>query len=137
MIRCFQVKLTKNLLVHKQLFFWFALSWTAFVLVLCLVQLNDVPSVGIQNADKYVHAFFHFVFTFLWFLFLKEQMKNRDSAKPYVVSFLFSFFFGIAIELAQGLFTLNRKSDVFDILANVTGAALAVLLLWIYFRKKH
>ncbi|WP_084089461.1 VanZ family protein [Flavobacterium granuli] len=121
----------------KQIFFWLAFSWTAVVLVLCLVQLNDVPTVGIQNVDKYVHTFFHFVFTFLWFLFLKEQFKNQYSGKPYVVSFLFSVFFGIAIEIAQGLFTISRKSDLFDILANVTGAALAVLVLWIYFRKKH
>lgn len=137
MILCFQVKLTKSLLVLKQIFFWLALSWTAVVLVLCLVQLNDVPSVGIQSADKYVHAFFHFVFTFLWFLFLKEQMKNQYSGKPYAVSFLLSVFFGIAIEIVQGLFTVNRRSDVFDVLANVTGAAIAVLVLWIYFRKKR
>lgn len=137
MIRCFQAKLTKNLLVLKKIFFWFAFSWTAVVLILCLVQLNDVPTVGIQNVDKYVHAFFHFVFTFLWFLFLKEQFKNQYSGKPYVVSFLLSVFFGIAIEIAQGMFTISRKSDVSDILANVTGATLAVLILRIYFRKKR
>ncbi|WP_414000076.1 VanZ family protein [Flavobacterium sp. W1B] len=136
-IRCFQVRLTKNLLVHKLIFFWLAFSWTAIVLVLCLISFNNVPSVNVQNFDKYVHVFFHFVFTFLWILFLKEQTKNGNSKKPYLVSFLFSVFFGMLIEIAQGAFTINRQADVFDVLANTTGAFLAVLVLSIYFRLKR
>jgi hypothetical protein len=42
------------------------------VLYLCLVQ-SDKPVVTIENLDKVVHAFFHFVFTSLWILFLKHK----------------------------------------------------------------
>jgi hypothetical protein len=39
------------------------------VLYLCLVQSDKLPVVTIENLDKVVHAFFHFVFTSLWILF--------------------------------------------------------------------
>jgi hypothetical protein len=43
------------------------------VLYLCLVQSDKLPVVTIENLDKVVHAFFHFVFTSLWILFLKHK----------------------------------------------------------------
>jgi hypothetical protein len=72
------------------------------VLYLCLVQSDKLPVVTIENLDKVVHAFFHFVFTSLWILFFKTQIKASDSYKPYVISFCFLFFFGITIEIIQG-----------------------------------
>ena len=39
-----------------------------------------------------------------------------------------SIIYGCLIEIAQGLFTTTRQADLKDVLANFTGAMLAVLL---------
>ena len=47
---------------------------------------------------------------------------------------MFSIFFGIAIEIAQALFTTTRKGDLVDVLANLSGAILAVCII-LFFNK--
>jgi len=47
--------------------------------------------------------------------------------KPLAISFVFSFIFGILIEMMQQFFTDSRQGDPFDILANISGATLAVI----------
>jgi VanZ family protein len=121
--------------VPKLLFFWLALCWSGLVIFFCLVQSSAIPVVQIANLDKIVHAFFHFVFSALWFLFFEKQLKYTNLWKPLLMSFLLSFSFGIGIEIAQGLFTTSRKGDLLDILANTAGAMLAVCMIGLY--KKY
>ena len=116
--------------------FWIALLWTGVVLFLCLVQSDKIPAVNIENLDKVVHAFFHFVFTSLWILFFKTQIKDPDSYKPYIISFLFSVLFGVTIEILQGQYTTTRKEDALDVLANMVGASLAVFSVILYFKNR-
>jgi VanZ family protein len=123
--------------VLKQIVFWIALFWTGVVLFLSLVQADKIPAVNIENLDKVVHAFFHFVFTSLWILFFKTQIKDPDSYKPYVISFLFSVLFGITVEMLQGQYTTTRKEDALDVAANLVGATLAVFLIILYFKNKR
>ena len=121
----------------KRIVFWFALLWTGVVLFLCLVQSDKLPTVNIENLDKVVHAFFHFVFTSLWILFFRTQIKSPNSYKPYIISFLFSVLFGVTIEILQGQYTATRKEDALDVLANMAGAAVAVFLLFVYFKNRR
>ena len=126
------VTLTKNLLVPKQIYFLVALLWAGVIAFFCLVQLNNVPLGNVSNIDKFVHAFFYFVLTSLCFLFLKSLAMDVNSLKPLLVSFLFSIFFGIGIEIAQELLTTTRHADVFDVLANISGATLSVALIVLF-----
>jgi VanZ family protein len=122
------VKPTKNLLVLKKLVLGMATFWTLLILFLCLVQLNNVPSVGIKGADKYVHFTFHFIFTLLWcvyFFLLIKKVTFKHLGSVLVVSLLF----GILIELLQGAFTTTRQADTFDVLANFTGACVGIILM--------
>ena len=113
----------------KRIFLVLAIAWTGVILFLCLIKSSDLPQVSIQNLDKVVHAFFHFMFTSLWFLFFRTKINSLTITKPLVISFVFSVFFGILIEILQSLCTTTRTADVFDVLANVTGASLAVILI--------
>lgn len=117
--------------------FWIALLWTGVVLFLCLVQSDKIPAVNIENLDKIVHAFFHFVFTALWILFFKTQIKDPDSYKPYIISFLFSVLFGVTIEILQGQYTTTRKEDALDVIANMVGASLAAFSVILYFKNRR
>jgi len=122
--------------VLKQLFFWIALLWTFVIVFFCLIKASNIPdvSMSIPNLDKIVHAFFHFSFTILWFLFFKKHYKEANSNKLLIITVLLSISFGIAIEILQELFTTTRKADVFDVLANFSGAMLASGLL-LYLKK--
>lgn len=126
------VNLTKSLLVPKQIFFFAALLWAGVIAFFCLVQLNNVPLGNVSNLDKLVHVFFHFVLTILCFLFFQKYTNDINSLKPIIVSFLFSVFFGIGIEIAQELLTTTRHADVFDVLANLSGATLGVAFILLF-----
>lgn len=43
-----------------------------------------------------------------------------------VISVVFSFFFGIFVELLQQYFTTTRAAEILDIVANLLGALLAI-----------
>lgn len=136
LIRFFQVIHIKKSLVHKQLFLWAAILWAGIIAFFCLVQLNSVPLGSVSNIDKYVHAFFHFVLTSFCYLFLKNKMNSLNNHKPLAFSFLFSFFFGIGIEISQELFTATRHADVYDVSANASGAVLAVAIAVLFNKKR-
>lgn len=128
--------LIKNLLVPKYLIFLIALFWTVLVTYTCLVQSSDVPVINIRNLDKYIHVFFHFVFTFVWFLFFRKQFKFRNTFKPLLIAFLLSIVFGIIIEILQGLVTTTRSAEGLDFLANLIGATLAFFTVIICYKYK-
>ena len=115
----------------KNLYFWIAFCWTVLVAYFCLVPSSDIPSVSIPNLDKLAHAFFHFVFTTLWFLFFKKQVKKKNQIKLLGGAVFFSLFFGIGIELLQSRITTTRNGDFFDVLANFLGALLAFILVFV------
>ena len=115
--------------MRKLFFLSAALLWTGVILFFCLIKSSNLPTVNVLYLDKAVHAFFHFVFTMLWFLFFKKKLNTSNSFRPLVLSFVFSFFLGIAIELMQQFFTDTRSADVMDELANLFGASLAVLAI--------
>jgi VanZ family protein len=123
--------------VLKQLFFLAAVIWTGIVFTLCLVQSESLPIVNIENLDKFVHAFFHFVFTSLWFLFLISHTTDKKIFMPLMIAFMLSVFFGIAIEVLQGLYTITRKEDALDVAANISGATLAVFSIVMYYKIRR
>ena len=115
----------------KKTFFFLALFWAGIIAFFCLVDSSEIPKVtiSIENLDKLVHIFFHFVFTSLLYLFFKKLFNNANKIKPVVISIVISFFFGIIIEILQELFTTTRHADVFDVLANLFGATLSVVTI--------
>ena len=115
--------LTKILSERK---FWLAVAvlWTLTILVLCLVSFNELPKVGLKEADKYGHIAFHFIFTLLWFQYFKLTLR-----KPVLKIFLGSLLYGGLIEILQGTLTATRKADLHDIAANTFGALLAVIII--------
>jgi VanZ family protein len=118
--------------VPKQLYFWVALLWTGMIAFFCLMKSSAVPAVQIANLDKMAHAFFHFVFTLLWFLYFKNHFLGMDTFKKVIIPLLLSIFFGLLIELFQNVFTTTRVADGYDVLANTFGAIFAVILILLY-----
>ncbi|POY40254.1 hypothetical protein C3L50_06310 [Flavobacterium alvei] len=114
-------------MVRRTIFLYSAIFWTGIILFLSLENANEIKQIEIPNFDKLIHAVFHFVFTTLWFLYLKKKLVTITNFPLLSFALMGSFFFGIAIELMQQYFTTTRSADVLDVLANLFGASLAVI----------
>lgn len=132
----FQMKPTNNLSVRNKIFYLVpALLWTTAVSYLCLISANQIPMPKLEkNFDKIGHLIFHFGITALWFLYFKKKSGKTKSAL--LKAFLFSLFFGIAIEISQAIFTSTRSADVLDVVANSFGALLAIGIILLFKKKK-
>ncbi len=117
----------------KKLYLWFAVFWSALIAFLCLMQIENSPFKGVSNVDKLVHIFFHSVFTIFWFLYFNLRYHKQKFTKTLFISVLFSFFYGIAIEILQEFFTESRQADLYDVLANLLGALLTSIVLRCWF----
>lgn len=121
----------KRLLEHKKGYFYLAALWTLFIAYLCLTDFDKLPTIKIGGLDKSVHFILHFFFTLLWYLYLKSVFKTK-----WIISFvvLLDVAYGSLIEVGQTLFTITRKGDVLDILANSVGTAAAVIVIYLVTR---
>jgi len=134
-MNCFQVMPTNNLLVLKKVIFSVAIGWTALIGFLCLVKLSNLPSLGVSGADKYVHFTFHFVFTILWGYYSWLNQNDIDFKKIRFI-IISSICYGILIEMLQEVFTTTRHADIFDVLANLTGAIMALFIFFLIKKYK-
>ncbi len=117
--------------MKKLLGFWKTVTWTVFMLVLFLIPSQDIPgSREIPNLDKVVHVAFFMIFTFL---FMRDMLKIRGlkSILPvYIITtILVVLFIAIMIELLQDNMNLGRDGDINDILYDLGGFILGMLLL--------
>lgn len=121
--------------MHKQFYFFAALTWTILMLYVCLMKSSSVPSVSIVGIDKIVHIFLHLFFTLLWGIALVKIKRFDSFSKLMRFLFVLSLVFGLLIEFIQGYFTATRSADVTDVLANIFGAFFAIALLY-QFKEK-
>ena len=131
------MKLINNLSVPKQLLLIWAIICSGIITYFCLTNSSNIPTINFPSIDKIVHFCFHFGFTVSWILFFKKELKGKQANdyKAYLISFIFSVFFGITIEILQGVLTTTRTPDVTDVLSNTIGATTAVFSA-IAFRKQ-
>ncbi|HSN48702.1 MAG TPA: VanZ family protein [Flavobacterium sp.] len=115
--------------MRKQIFLFSAIFWTGIILFLSLENAKNIPPIDIPFLDKVIHSGFHFVFTVLWFLYLKKKYIGANKVQLLFITIIGSFVLGIAIELMQQYYTTTRNGDIFDILANLFGAFLAAVAI--------
>ena len=97
--------------------------WVVFITILSLVSFNNNTLTSVKNSDKVVHFFFYFVLTLL----LLKSFNDKSKYK-YLIIIILTTSYGIVIEILQNEFTLTRKADFYDVIANITGIISAVLL---------
>jgi VanZ family protein len=92
-----------------------------------------LPKVAVINntnvsIDKWVHFFIHFVLIILWLWIYFSFHKDGNVLKSIIMLFLVCVVYGIIIEILQSVLTLNREADYYDVLANVGGSLLGILV---------
>jgi VanZ family protein len=104
-----------------------ATLWSAFIFIVSLIPGNELPKedwLDKIHFDKIVHAFLYFVF----FLLVVRIFTTKGHVAILTASAL-CITQGILIELLQdSSFIQHRSFDLCDILANIAGVILAMLL---------
>lgn len=103
--------------------------WAVFILVLCLMPGRDLPSVHLFEADKIGHFSVYVILAALLFYGWKKQSQFPSLHQNVLLKILIlTSVYGFAVEVMQELFTADRHFDLFDALANSTGAIVGSLL---------
>lgn len=90
--------------------------------------MNNFSKVTtVKGADKFVHFCFYFVLTILLILNLVNKFNFK---KTLISSILLAIFYGMIIELLQGVLTSNREPEIKDVLFNSLGSLTAAFLLF-------
>ena len=104
----------------------FAYGYSAILLLLSLIKIGPViPKLGSDFDDKLYHATAYIIMGFVWGVYLLHQSKSNYI----LLSFLIGTLFGIIIEVLQVTLTSYRSFDFFDIIANILGLCLGLILV--------
>lgn len=111
--------------------YWPTYLWALFILLLCAIPGQDLPKVWwmeLLSIDKPVHATLFFVMTLL--LYRNLTFLGKPFLTAITSSLIFSMAYGGALEIMQGAYFENRSADIYDFVANTTGAILACYIIY-------
>jgi VanZ family protein len=95
----------------------------AIIAYLSFIPLDHLKLPKALSLDKIFHLGVYAVLVLLFAFPLKPFSRE------FYWSIGFTIFFGLGIEFVQHYLIPNRTGDVFDVLANLLGVAIGVLLL--------
>ena len=110
-----------------------ALSYLTLISFLFCLPGSAIPKVNFLSEvhfDKWVHVGFFFVLALLW-LWSFAFSKNRN-----VLLLVGAAGYGFLVELVQHYFIANRSFDVGDLIADIAGAALGLIVWWRYQKNR-
>lgn len=102
----------KNILIHS-----ISVGYTILLSVLSFAHLTDVPKLNTGYDDKIAHFVLYAGLCLFWFMSL-HTLKSKSSL---VLASLLSIVFGLVIEILQGIVSIHRTTEVFDLVANCLG----------------
>lgn len=81
------------------------------------INILEFPGV-----DKLAHLGFYAVFCFLWGMGLRQKSNLKN------IPIIFSISFGVLMEICQFYLSNGRSFELYDILANIIGSILGMIL---------
>lgn len=108
------------------------------ILLLSVGHFSELPGENVENADKIVHFIMYFSLAFVLGRDL-YSVRQSLSASWWTVTVLLPSLFGVLIEAVQ-FFLPYRSASLFDMAANISGAAVGTALSFVvidrFIRKK-
>lgn len=110
--------------------------WLIIIFIESSFPASVYPKIEIWSSDKLVHICVYGLLAALSYLSLIHQDKFPYLAKNALIfAIIISAVYGASDEFHQ-LFVPNRDCEFWDWLADLTGAAIMVLLIKFYLRRK-
>jgi VanZ family protein len=100
-----------------------AICWTLLILAGLSIPGSELPDVSVLRFDKLVHFGIFFVLGLLWMHALPAPPARRAL---WVV--LAGALYAVATELIQGMLPFDRQPDPLDVVADVAGLVVAVVV---------
>ncbi|PIE48013.1 MAG: hypothetical protein CSA40_01795 [Flavobacteriales bacterium] len=89
-----------------------------------LINSSRIADAGIKISDKVLHASAYTVLMISWLMYTTyAPIKVKDG-----LLFIILAIFGIIIELLQGSLTQSRTGDFLDVIANIIGLIIGLLI---------
>ena len=110
----------KNVLTYSV-----TIVYTISIGVLSLAHLTKVPELNTGFDDKIAHFVLYAGLCLFWFMSF-HILKSKSSL---LLASLFSIVFGAVIEILQGVVSIYRTADVFDLVANCLGILTMALII--------
>lgn len=108
------------------------------ILLLSVGHFSELPGENVENADKIVHFIMYFSLAFVLGRDL-YSVRQSLSASWWTVTVLLPSLFGVLMEAVQ-FFLPYRSASLFDMAANISGAAVGTALSFVvidrFIRKK-
>ena len=109
---------------------YFAIIYSIIIVIISLIPIQEsTPRFKLFEIDKLFHFTIYLVFVILWGLVF--SIKNLSLIRL----LLFSIIFGITLEFFQDLLPFERYFDFYDILANMAGVIIGIIILRFYKKK--
>ena len=113
---------------------WPALTWSVIIFILLIIPGRELPpGPEIPSFDKIIHIVLFGIQVWLWSYYIKHGTNFPKHMWIFLLIFLLSCLYGIGMEYYQKYFVVNRAFETGDILADITGSAIAFFL----FRKRQ
>ncbi|UCD95124.1 MAG: VanZ family protein [Candidatus Zixiibacteriota bacterium] len=105
-------------------------------LIICLSSMPDLGKsrLAVLRVDKLLHFGEYAIFAVLIFRSFSNISSHLGAKYVIYLSLLFIAFFALFDELYQG-YVIGRESDALDLLFDILGATLIIVLM--YIRGKH
>ena len=109
-------------------YYWPAILWTVFILVMCSIKLGGVSSspMFFPGFDKLVHSGFYFVLVIVYANgFIRQRGLSTLTFLAEVLITAVAIIYGGLIELLQAYVFTWRNGDWADLFADAVGACMA------------
>ncbi len=114
---------------------FFSLIVAAVILYLSLANsstFDDVPLINVPGFDKMVHFAMYFG---LMSVIIFENRRTIKNSRILLKISIIPAFYGILLEIVQGVFTATRSASIFDALADCLGVLVSVWLGSVILKK--
>ncbi len=120
-------------LKNRQYIKFLLILTTLIILLLTLLPASSMGNSKVFDYDKIGHFGIFFGWTLLYGLFM---LSKKHTETKLLLIFLAGCFFGISIEIFQGILPIDRHMDMNDALVDICGSSLALaIIFWI--KNRH
>jgi len=113
--------------------FWKPICWAILIGVLSFLPTDDMNTqkwFNFQHQDKIMHFLFYGIFSFLLYRSISAYCSyERPGWLIFLLTFLVILFYGLMIEIIQDRFTASRQGDIIDMIFNLAGYFIAMVII--------